>query len=80
MDGGERMVVGGGGGGPQEEATLWTVARPAPLSMGFSRQEYWMGCHFLLQGIFQSRDLLLWQVDSLPLSHQETPHVLHAAI
>ena len=24
-------------------ATLWTVARPAPLSMGFSRQEYWSG-------------------------------------
>ena len=24
-------------------ATLWTVARQAPLSMGFSRQEYWSG-------------------------------------
>ena len=24
-------------------ATLWTVARQAPLSMGFSRQEYWTG-------------------------------------
>ena len=23
--------------------TLWTVARLAPLSMGFSRQEYWSG-------------------------------------
>ena len=23
--------------------TLWTVARQAPLSMGFSRQEYWSG-------------------------------------
>ena len=22
-------------------ATLWTIARQAPLSMGFSRQEYW---------------------------------------
>ena len=22
-------------------ATLWTVAHQAPLSMGFSRQEYW---------------------------------------
>ena len=22
-------------------ATLWTVARQAPLSMGFSRQEHW---------------------------------------
>ena len=27
--------------------TLWTVARQAPLSMGFPRQEYWSGlpCH-----------------------------------
>ena len=24
-------------------ATLWTVARQASLSMGFSRQEYWSG-------------------------------------
>ena len=24
-------------------ATLWTVARQAPLTMGFSRQEYWSG-------------------------------------
>ena len=24
-------------------ATLWTVARQAPLSIGFSRQEYWSG-------------------------------------
>ena len=23
--------------------TLWTVARQVPLSMGFSRQEYWGG-------------------------------------
>ena len=27
-------------------ATPWTVARPAPLSMGFSRQEYWSGLPF----------------------------------
>ena len=31
-------------------ATLWTVAPQAPLSMGFSRQDYWSGCHALLQG------------------------------
>ena len=23
--------------------TLWTIAQQAPLSMGFSRQEYWSG-------------------------------------
>ena len=27
-------------------ATLWTVAYQAPLSMGFSRQEYWCGLPF----------------------------------
>ena len=32
--------------------TPWTVACQAPLSMEFSRQEYWRGCHFLPQGIF----------------------------
>ena len=26
--------------------TLWTVAHQAPLSMGFSRQEYWRGLSF----------------------------------
>ena len=26
-----------------DSATLWTVAHGAPLSMGFSRQEYWSG-------------------------------------
>ena len=33
-------------------ATPWTVAHEAPLTMGFSRQEYWSGLHVLLQGIF----------------------------
>ena len=27
--------------------TPWTVAHQAPLSMGFSRQEYWSGLPFL---------------------------------
>ena len=27
-------------------ATPWTVANQAPLSMGFSRQEYWSGLLF----------------------------------
>ena len=30
--------------------TLWTVAHQAPLSMGFSRQEYWSGLPCLLPG------------------------------
>ena len=53
--------------------TLWTIARQAPLSMGFS---HGLGCHFLLQGIFPTPgsnlhllhwQVLQWQVDSLPL-------------
>ena len=56
-------------------ATPWqTVAHQAPLSMGFSRQEYWSRCHALLQGIFSTQGLNLcllcllhWQLDSLPL-------------
>ena len=56
--------------------TPWTESCRAPLSMGFSRQKYWMGCHFLLQGIFPTQGLnpgllclLHWQADSLLLSH-----------
>ena len=54
--------------------TLWTVACQAPLSLGFSRQEYWSGCHALLQRIFLAQgwnpplSLLHWQVGSLPLA------------
>ena len=58
----------------------WTVACQAPLSMGFSRQEYWSGCHFLFQGIFPTQGsnpgllhFLLWEVDSLPLCHLGSP-------
>ena len=32
-----------------------TVAHHSPLSMGFSRQEYWSGLHFLLQRIFPAQ-------------------------
>ena len=38
--------------------SLWppqTVAHQIPVSMGFSRQEYWSGSHFLLQGIFPTQ-------------------------
>ena len=37
--------------------TPWTVARQAPPSMGFSRQEHWSGLHVLLQGIFPAQGL-----------------------
>ena len=43
--------------------TPWTVARQAPLSMGFPRQEYWSGLSLPLHGIFPiqgSNPRLLW--------------------
>ena len=45
--------------------TPWTAAYQVPLYVGFSRQEYWSGCHFLLQGVFLIQGLSLcllhWQ-------------------
>ena len=37
--------------------TPWTVACQVPLSMGISRQEYWSGFPFPLQGIFPIQGL-----------------------
>ena len=55
-------------------ATPWAGAHQDPLSMHFSKQEYWSGFPFPSPGIFWTQglnpDLLHWQVDSLPLSHQ----------
>ena len=31
--------------------TLWTVASHTPLSTGFSRKKYGVGCRLLFQGI-----------------------------
>ena len=42
----------------QHFATLWTVARQAPLSMGFPRQEHWSGLPFPPPG-----DLLKPEID-----------------
>ena len=36
-------------------ATPWTVAFQAPLSMGFSKQEYWSGLPFASPGIFPTQ-------------------------
>ena len=65
-------------------ATPWIAAHQVPLSMKFSRQEYWSDCHFLLQEIFQIQGywvwklhllcLLHWQADSLWLSYLKGPH------
>ena len=59
-----------------DSATLWTVVRQAPLSVGFYRQNTGVGCHTLLWRIFPTQGsnlrllrLLHWQACSLPLYH-----------
>ena len=58
-------------------ATLWTVTRQAPLSMGFLRQEDGSGLPFPSPGGIPNPETELsspaWQVDFLPLSHQASP-------
>ena len=50
--------------------TLWTVAHQAPLSLGFSRQEYWSGLPFPSPGALPNpgiqRGSPALQPDSLP--------------
>ena len=63
-------------------AAWWTVACQAPLSMRFSRQEYWNGFPFTL-GIFLIQEsnpcLLHCQVNSFPLSHLGSPCLVSEA-
>ena len=61
-------------------AILWNVAHQVPLSMGFSRQEYWSGfpCpppgHLPNPGIEpMTQHLLHWQEGSLPLVPSGNP-------
>ena len=56
-------------------ATPWTITCQVPLSMEFSRQEYWSGLPFPPSGDLPTQGsnlhffcLLYWQVDSLPLA------------
>ena len=60
--------------------TPWTVARQVPLSMGFSRHEYWNGLPCPPPGDLpnpgmesKSFHLLQWQASSLPLSPPGKP-------
>ena len=59
--------------------TLWAVEAQAPLSMEFSRQEYWSGLPCPSPGDLpnpgiESRSLIL-QMDSLPLSYWGNPKI-----
>ena len=54
-------------------AALWIVAHQAPLSMRFSRQEYWSGLPFPSPGDLLNPGiecLSHWQEGSLPLKEQ----------
>ena len=65
-------------------ATPWTGACQAPLSMEFSRQEYWSGLHALLQGIFPTQGSnpgfphCRWIL--YHLSHQGSPRILECVV
>ena len=68
----------------QAESVLWTVAHQDPLSVGFSRQEYWSGFPFLPSGDLPHPGIKsvspicpTLQVDSLSLSHWGSPHLMH---
>ena len=61
--------------------TLWTVAHHAPLSMGFSRQEYWSEMPCPPPGDLPDPGIKAvppvppnLQADSLLLSHQGSPY------
>ena len=58
-------------------ATSWTVALQTPLSMGFSRQEYWSGLPFPSPGDLPDPGIVpvspAWQADSLPAELQGKP-------
>ena len=48
--------------------TIWIVAHQAPLSMGFSRQEYWSGLPFPPPGDLPNPGIELLSPASLALS------------
>ena len=61
----------------------WTVACQAPLSVEFSRQEYWNGLPFPSLGDLPDPGIepssSAWQADSLPLSHLGSTYMSPAA-
>ena len=65
--------------------TPWIVAHQAPLSMGFSRQEYWSRLPFPPLADLQNPKMEPvspeLQADSLPLSHRGGPYTfIHSYI
>ena len=65
-------------------ATIWTVAHQAPLSVGFSRQEYWSGLLYPPPGDLPDPGIKpmssALQVDSLLLNQKGCPCILYIII
>ena len=61
---------------PDSFWTPWTVATRLLCPWDFPGKTTGVGCHFLLWGIFLTQGsnspFLLWQVDSLPVSHKRS--------
>ena len=64
-----------------DSATLRAVAHQAPLSMGFSKQEYQSGLPFPSPGDLPEPGIEPWspelQADSSSPSHRGSPHLTH---
>ena len=83
MQCGSQRVIWHGGGVVTKScptlATLWTVACQAPLSLGFSRREYWSGLPFPSPGNLPSPGIeprsVALQADSLPSEPPGKPDV-----
>ena len=62
-------------------ATQWLYLPRLLCPWDFPGKNTGVGCHYLLLGIFPTQGsnpgLLHWQADSLPLSHQGGPNILH---
>ena len=61
--------------------TAWTVAHQDPVSMGFSRQEYWSGLPFPSPGDLPNPGIELgspaFQADTLTSEPPGKPHYFH---
>ena len=59
--------------------TQWTVALQAPLSMDFSRQEYWSGLPFPIPGGLSNPGIELvfsaWQAERIPSEPSGSPQI-----
>ena len=74
-------IVGGGGGLVAKSCptleTAWAIPLQAPLSMGFSRQEYWSGLPFPSPGDLSNPGIEpgspALETDSLPTELQGKP-------